>query len=114
MSNLFKIPTYATGSFNYLRRAAKEHVNGSHDEPETATVKLDVAIAGAGIGGLAASIALARDGHSVTIYENAPALGEVGLRAYTRYNNLVLTRTTRLAPESRFPQIHQEFCTLGD
>ena len=37
-----------------------------------------VAIAGFGIGGAALSIALARDGHEVTVYEQAAALGPVG------------------------------------
>ncbi len=37
-----------------------------------------VAIAGLGIGGAALSIALARDGHEVTVYERAPDPGPVG------------------------------------
>ena len=37
-----------------------------------------VAIAGFGIGGAALSIALARDGHDVTVYERAPDPGPVG------------------------------------
>lgn len=39
---------------------------------------LDIAVIGGGIGGLAASIALRRAGHSVTIYERADFAGEVG------------------------------------
>jgi salicylate hydroxylase len=37
-----------------------------------------VAIAGAGIGGLSAALALAKTGHKVTIFEQASQLGEVG------------------------------------
>ena len=38
----------------------------------------DIAIVGGGIGGLTAALAFARDGARVTIYEQAPALTEVG------------------------------------
>ncbi|EXJ70309.1 uncharacterized protein A1O5_06377 [Cladophialophora psammophila CBS 110553] len=41
-------------------------------------VQLHVGIIGAGLGGLAAAISIARAGHKVTILEQAPALGEVG------------------------------------
>ncbi|MGH1493120.1 MAG: FAD-dependent monooxygenase [Acidimicrobiales bacterium] len=37
-----------------------------------------IAIAGAGIGGLAAAIALRRDGHEVVVYEQASKLSEIG------------------------------------
>jgi salicylate hydroxylase len=37
-----------------------------------------IAIAGAGIGGLTAAVALRRDGHSVTVYEQASTLSEIG------------------------------------
>ena len=39
---------------------------------------LDIAIAGGGIGGMAAAIALMRHGHRVTVYEQAPGWGRVG------------------------------------
>lgn len=43
-----------------------------------AKLQLNIIIVGAGLGGLAASIALRRGGHNVTILEQAAALGEVG------------------------------------
>jgi salicylate hydroxylase len=39
---------------------------------------MKIVIVGAGIGGLSASLALARNGHCVTVYESAPQLAEVG------------------------------------
>ena len=39
---------------------------------------LPILIAGGGIGGLAAASALAQDGHSVTVLEQAAAFGEIG------------------------------------
>ncbi|RAQ74926.1 monooxygenase [Aspergillus flavus] len=44
----------------------------------TSAAKLSIAIVGAGIGGLSAAIALARDGHHVTVYESTPELSEIG------------------------------------
>jgi salicylate hydroxylase len=38
----------------------------------------NIAIIGAGLGGLTAAVALQRKGHKVTVYEAAPHLGEVG------------------------------------
>ncbi|KAI1378635.1 FAD/NAD(P)-binding domain-containing protein [Hypoxylon crocopeplum] len=39
---------------------------------------LTIAIIGAGVGGPAAAIGLARNGHTVTLYERAPSIGGVG------------------------------------
>ncbi len=39
---------------------------------------LPILISGGGIGGLAAALVLARDGHQVTVFEQAPVFGEIG------------------------------------
>jgi len=48
-------------------------------KPTTAdsNLKLNVIIVGAGIGGMAAATALGRRGHNVTVFEDAPQIGEV-------------------------------------
>lgn len=40
--------------------------------------KQKILIAGAGLGGLTAALALLRDGHQVQVFEQASQLGEVG------------------------------------
>jgi salicylate hydroxylase len=47
-------------------------------EGRKATLSLNIAIVGCGLGGLAAAYCLAQAGHKVTVLEAAPAIGEVG------------------------------------
>jgi len=47
-------------------------------EQEAMVQKLHIGICGAGIGGLAAAIAMAKAGAKVTVLEAAPELGEIG------------------------------------
>lgn len=47
-----------------------------------------MAIAGAGIGGLTAAVALARRGFAVTVYEQAAALGEIGAGLHLSPNGM--------------------------
>ncbi|KAJ9493831.1 hypothetical protein LTR99_011153 [Exophiala xenobiotica] len=69
-------PNYPTGSHQFLSplQKAQQHngMNG-HSVPPFA---LDVAIVGAGVGGLSAAIALRREGFNVTVYEGASVLSE--------------------------------------
>lgn len=46
--------------------------------PSRTDSPLQVAIIGAGLGGLAAAVALRRQGHAVTVYERYDFAGEVG------------------------------------
>jgi salicylate hydroxylase len=52
------------------------------------TRRLRVAIVGGGIGGLSAAVALRHRGIDVTVYEQAPALGEVGAGIFIYPNSL--------------------------
>lgn len=51
-----------------------------------------IIIAGAGIGGLSAAACLLLDGHDVEIYEQAPALGEVGAGIQQSANSTLVQR----------------------
>ncbi|KIW68827.1 hypothetical protein PV04_04747 [Phialophora macrospora] len=66
-------PGYPTGSFLYLEREDNEGTGAN-----TPSVKLQIAVVGAGVGGLSAAIALRRDGHDVTVFESTPVLSEIG------------------------------------
>jgi len=46
--------------------------------PSPTDSRLDIAIIGAGLGGLSAAVALRRQGHTVTVYERYDFAGEVG------------------------------------
>jgi cation diffusion facilitator CzcD-associated flavoprotein CzcO len=71
--------------------------------PTTASskLKLNVIIVGAGIGGMAAATALGRRGHNVTVFEDAPQIGEV-------YGTNMRLLMCRLVPESKCLQIYRE------
>ena len=77
-----QIPSYPTRSLNFLKTLhrtggnAKEVYEINNSNPSS--LALDVLVVGAGLGGLAVGIALARKGHAVTIFEQAPQMGEVG------------------------------------
>ncbi|KAJ9602227.1 hypothetical protein H2200_013347 [Cladophialophora chaetospira] len=78
MQQNIHFPTYPAGSHNYLKRLYKQSKGHTSDEGSPIRRDLDIAVVGAGVGGLSAAIALKRAGFSVTVYEAASALGEIG------------------------------------
>lgn len=78
--------SYPTRSLEFLQKLDQadssyglqngvSYVNG---KTKPSPLLFKVIVVGAGLGGLATAIALARKGHTVTVLEQAPALGEVG------------------------------------
>ncbi|KAJ5402817.1 uncharacterized protein N7487_008713 [Penicillium crustosum] len=65
-------PTYPSNCLEFLN----DPLAGEKTIP--AKVHLNIIVVGAGLGGLATAIALASSGHTVTVYEQAQKLGEVG------------------------------------
>jgi len=75
---------------------------------DSSILKLNVIVVGAGIGGMAAATALGRRGHNVTVFEDAPQIGEVlpwvsalnvGWRRYPSVSKFV-TNSEQLGPGS--------------
>ncbi|RGP72626.1 salicylate hydroxylase [Fusarium longipes] len=69
-------PSRSTILLERLHRS-KQAPNVKNESPQTA-VKFRIVIVGAGLGGLATAVALARHGHEVTVLEQTSVLGEVG------------------------------------
>lgn len=75
-----RIPSYPTRSLNFLKAlprtggTARTFSEVSDPKP---LLTLNILVVGAGLGGLAVGIALARKGHAVTIFEQASQMGEV-------------------------------------
>ena len=61
--------------------------------------KHKILIAGAGLGGLAAASCLMKAGHDVEVYEQAPALGEIGAGIQVSANAMHVLRHLGLGPQ---------------
>lgn len=113
------IPSYPTNSLNFLksllqgrqRNETQAQANGKTRPIDlsptnghvslTSTpspIKLNILVIGAGLGGLATAIALSRHGHTVTILESAPVLGEVGAGIQIPPNSMRLLLEWGLGP----------------
>lgn len=72
--------TYPTRSLEFLHRESKtSEARANQAAVCQAKVALNIVIVGAGLGGLATAVALARQGHKVKLLEQAHALAEVYL-----------------------------------
>lgn len=79
--------TYPTRSLEFLNHEVNVSENRATEAKESqAKVVLNVIIVGAGLGGLATAVALARQGHKVKVLEQAHALAEVQCRHPRRLN----------------------------
>lgn len=75
---------------------------------------MKITIAGAGIGGLAASIALAKDGHSVCVAERSPEIAEVGAGIQISPNGMTVIRSLGLEETLSAASVRAEAVHLID
>ena len=74
--NNLQTPIHPTQSLQFLRKL-NSNTQSRNQPPVQAKLPLRVIIVGAGLGGLACAIALARRGYTCTVLEQAAQLGEV-------------------------------------
>lgn len=72
----FTATSYPSNCLQFLRDV--DGKNTSHAPIPKARLKLDIIVVGAGLGGLATAVALARRGHKVRVFEQTAQLAEVG------------------------------------
>jgi salicylate hydroxylase len=100
-------PSRSTSLLERIHHTA-QHANGNGHFAGS-EVKLQILIVGAGLGGLATAVALARQGHEVTVLEQAAALGEVRLDYQNTQQMIDVMYTLRLVQASRSLRIRPDY-----
>ncbi len=80
----------------------------------TARNKLPVLVAGGGIGGIAAALALTRQGFSVKVLEQAPELGEIGAGIQLGPNAFAAFDALGIGPKARSRAVYTDEMVMHD
>jgi salicylate hydroxylase len=79
-----------------------------------ATSTLPVLVAGGGIGGLAAALALVRQGYRVKVLEQAPELGEIGAGIQLGPNAFHAFDALGVGPQARARAVYTDYMVMHD
>ena len=101
--------SYPSGSLNFVRSFQPVKPKGASSHGQ---LRLSILVIGAGLGGLAAAIALVRKGHTATILEQAQQLAEVGAGIQIPPNSSRLLVDWGLEPFLREHIVEPECITL--
>ena len=80
----------------------------------SAASSLPVLVAGGGIGGLAAALALVRQGHRVKVLEQAPELGEIGAGIQLGPNAFHAFDALGIGPQARARAVYTDEMVMHD
>ena len=79
-----------------------------------ASPQLPVIVAGGGIGGLAAALALVRQGFQVTVLEQAPEIGEIGAGIQLGPNAFHAFDALGVGDKTRARAVYTEYMVMHD
>lgn len=82
-------PSRSTGLLEKIINEKKSDARNGTAKSTSAPLLLRIVVVGAGLGGLATAIALARRGHAVTVLEQAQQLGEVRICSPTDKSQII-------------------------
>ena len=75
---------------------------------------LPVLVAGGGIGGLAAALALVRQGFSVKVFEQSPEIGEIGAGIQLGPNAFHAFDALGVGPQARSKAVYTDYMVMHD
>src|SRR6266851_7323204 len=89
-------------------------IGGDHKQMNRKSADVPVLVAGGGIGGLAAALALTRQGFAVKVLEQAPQLGEIGAGIQLGPNGFAAFDALGLGEKARARAVYADEMVMYD